>query len=421
MTTAIDLEFTYALGIARAIWAEAQIAIEIDLIRADRRSGEHTGELSAWETSAPGAAATRLRPPVRVNLVSTRSQAEVAKQLSMRTAVRKLDWVGMVGEVCARTVSAFRAGEPAILLRDAERPPDAGWLLRPLVLGRHPTLLFGDGGTGKSYLALAAALDIHAGTSLTGMQAANTQRVALLDFEMDAWEHKGRARRLMADGEQLPDILYVPCVGPLRDQVDRLRRIIRDQEVRFVVIDSVALACDGPPEESQAAIGFFEALRRLEVGSLLIAHVNRAGDTERPFGSTFWHNSARATWYAKKVQEAAGETLDIGLFNRKANTSALSRPLGFRFTFEELRTRIQRTDVRDVPELAGQVPLKARIAHAITTQAKSYAELAEELDVPVNSVVQTVRRWEGKAFTKLLKTPDGVHRIGLLSEVTPVI
>jgi len=73
-----------------------------------------------------------------------------------------------------------------------------------------------------------------------------------------------------------------------------------------------------------------------------------------------------------------------------------------------------------VPELAGQVPLKSRIVHAVTTQAKSYAELAEELDVPVNSIVQTVRRWEGKAFTKLLKTPDGVHRIELLSEVTPV-
>jgi len=73
----------------------------------------------------------------------------------MRTATRKAGLGRHGGEVCARTVSAFRAGEPAILLRDAERPRTPAGCCA-LSSGRHPTLLFGDGGTGKSYFALAA-------------------------------------------------------------------------------------------------------------------------------------------------------------------------------------------------------------------------------------------------------------------------
>jgi hypothetical protein len=61
----------------------------------------------------------------------------------------------------------------------------------------------------------------------------------------------------------------------------------------------------------------------------------------------------------RNLHEAGGETLDIGLFQCKANMSALSRPVGLHVSFEELKTWIQWTDVRDVPELAGQVRLGA--------------------------------------------------------------
>ena len=35
---------------------------------------------------------------------------------------------------------------------------------------------------------------------------------------------------------------------PLAEDVDRLRRYIRQHDIGYVVVDSVALACDGPPE-----------------------------------------------------------------------------------------------------------------------------------------------------------------------------
>src|SRR5439155_20598096 len=106
-----------------------------------------------------------------------------------------------------------------------------------------------------------------------------------------------------------------------------------EQRIAYAVVDSVALACDGPPEEAQVALSFFQALSRLEVGSGLLAHVNRTGDTDKPFGSAFWHNSARATWYVERVQEIGETHLDLGLYQRKINDCPPSPPLGIRFAF----------------------------------------------------------------------------------------
>ncbi len=399
--------FTFDRGLSRTSWKEPALAIEFDQLRADRKSGDLIGEISV---QLSGHAVHQ----ARLNLLSTQTKSALAKHLATRTRGLSVDWITHIEDACAQTIVAFRAGEPSILLRDAERPPDAGWLLRPLIIGRHPTVLFGDGGALKSYLALAALADIHCGSSLLGMTAPARHRGAYLDWEFDAWEHKGRLHRLMPDAAELPDIVYVPCVGPLRDQVERLQRIIRERAIEYVVIDSVGLACEGPPEESQSAIGFFEALRRLDVGALCVAHVNRAGDTERSFGSAYWHNSARATWYVKKQQETAANGLDVGLFNRKSNTSALASPLGFRFTFDELRTTIERKDVRDVPALATEVRLRDRIVRALKGGALSYVELGERLDQNVDTIRITVTRHEGKLFTRVTNTPDGVHRVGLL-------
>ena len=61
-----------------------------------------------------------------------------------------------------------------------------------------------------------------------------------------------------------------------------------------------------------------------------IAHVNKSdqGD-QKPFGSTFWANGARATWFVTKSGESGdGSQFTLGLFNRKANTGPLRPAAG---------------------------------------------------------------------------------------------
>jgi hypothetical protein len=123
--------------------------------------------------------------------------------------------------------------------------------------------------------------------------------------------------------------MYVRCDRPLVYEVASLRRMVRDGGYEFVVYDSVAYACDGAPESAEVDGKYFRAVRQIGRGSLHIAHISKSeGGDQKPFGSIFWHNSARATWYVQREQESPdGSVSRLGLFNRKANLSRLRPPV----------------------------------------------------------------------------------------------
>ena len=178
--------------------------------------------------------------------------------------------------------------------------------------------------------------------------------------------------------------------------------------------DSIAFACDGPPEASEVASAYFRAVRQIGVGSLHIAHVNRSdtGD-KKPFGSSFWHNGARATWNIKTADQIPGsDELSIGLYNRKANIGPIRAAVGFRITFDDTRTTFTRVDPRDVDELATSLPLWQRMAHELRAGPQTLITLAEALEAKVDSVEKAAKR-RGKVFTKVPGN-DGVYRLALV-------
>lgn len=61
-------------------------------------------------------------------------------------------------------------------------------------------------------------------------QARAGVRVAILDWELDAHEHRARQARIDPD---LQDIVYVKCDRPLVADVDRLRRIIKSERIEY--------------------------------------------------------------------------------------------------------------------------------------------------------------------------------------------
>lgn len=367
-------------------WPDEALRLEIDRVRTER-SGDIAGEIAVRSTEPVG-----LIHHARINLSGTRSRAELAKHLASRTPGRALDWPSMVEFVSVKTIAAFRQGDPAVLLRDIEPPEDDGFLLEPLVPARHPMVLFGDGGSGKSYLALAAAVSIHTGRELLGMTPSVRRRVAYLDFEYDGWEHRRRLAALLGSDADLPDLVYVRCSLPLRDDVDRLRRIVREHAIEYVVVDSVAPACGGEPESAEVALGYFGALRQLGLGSLSVAHNTKSGDEYRPFGSTFWHNLARSTWFVRGQQEAGN--LDLAAFHRKNNAGPLSPPLSWRVTFGHESTTFEATALGDNPELAASLPARQRLVLALEQAGRpmTYAELTEETGLPDGTVRSTVHR-----------------------------
>lgn len=405
-------------GIYSVAWdAPEEVRLEFDLLTTDRRSGETHAELTVFLTDPASAALFgRQLHRARVNLLSTTGRTTLAKYLAQRDPASH-DWPTLLEEAMQQVLTLYRAGEPAILLRDAPDAVGAGApLVAPLLAGDGATILFGDGGTGKSYLALALAASLHTGRELVdGLPPSSTRRVGYLDWEWSAAVHRRRLAALWPDDE-LPDLVYVACRQPLREERDRLRRIIRDHGLEYLVIDSIALAAGGEPESAEVATGFFGALRSLGLDALCVAHVTNAaakGGAERPFGSAYWHNSARATWYVKGQEDPPPGSLTLGLYQRKVNDGPRGAPFGLELTFTAETTRIRRSDVRDVPDLAAELPVAARMARALAGGSMTLHELAEEVNASIEAVRMAAKRGDGRRFVSHAG-PDGIYRWGLL-------
>jgi hypothetical protein len=233
-------------------------------------------------------------------------------------------------------------------------------------------------------------------------------RVAIFDWELAGEDHRDRLERLFWEG--MPRVSYARCERALVYECDRLRRIVREEAIEFALFDSIAFACDGPPESAEVASRYFRAVRQIGGGSLHIAHVNKSdnGD-QKPFGSAFWHNGARSTWFVKLADGAADcDTLHLGLFNRKANLGRLRPPVGYRVHFDEHRTTFQRENVADTPDLAGQMTVRDRMKALLRKGAMTPESIAAEIDAKADTITRTARRYTN-VFVII---PDG--RVALL-------
>ncbi len=359
------------------------VTVEVDRLR--REHHELIGELSVW-CELPGARTVNGTLSVGdFNLSSVRARQDRAKLLALRSNAATLDWASLVEEFCQQVLQADRIGQPAVDLRELERPDPTDDMIEVDGLAlpkRHPAILFGDGGACKSYLALFVA----------GRIAEKGIPVAFFDWELAGDDHRDRLERLFPDG--MPRILYARCERPLVFEVDRLRRIVRENSIGYSVFDSVAFASDGPPESAEIAGRYFRAVRQIGGGSLHVAHVTKGENADKkPFGSAFWHNGARSTWYAQLAEGSAdSDVLQIGLFNRKANLGRLHQPVGYSVSFADELTSFRQTSVAETPDLAGQLSVKQRMAYLLRHGAMTVTQIAEELEVEVNTVTQTVNR-----------------------------
>jgi hypothetical protein len=323
--------------------------------------------------------------------------------LSNRSNSKELDWSGYIEEFCQRVLAAGRNGQPAIDLREIPRPEaDDSLLIEGVRLPRrHPTILFGDGGAAKSYLGLY----------LAGRMADRDFRVALFGWELAGEDHRDRPERFF--GPAMPKVIYARCERPLVYEVDRLRRVAREDKIDFAVYDSIAFACDGPPESAEVTGRYFRAARQIGAGSLHIANITKGENADqKPFGSVFWHNGARATYYIKLANESLdGNILSVGVFNRKVNLGPLYQPTGFKITFTCERTLFEKADPIHTPDLAEKMTIRQRMTRLLQSGALGVQDLADELGTEANTVYKTVRR-NKRMFTLLDES-----KVALLQQV----
>ena len=158
------------------------IQLTVDRLRRERQ--ELIGELAVRCDLAGARTIDGFTSVADFNLSSAQARATRAKLLAERSEARDVDWFSFVEELCVRTIAAERQGAPSRPLHLIERAgADVlfdvdGWPL----LRDHPTILFGDGGSLKSMLALYAA----------GTLSRQGVPVGFCDWELTGHEHRDR-------------------------------------------------------------------------------------------------------------------------------------------------------------------------------------------------------------------------------------
>jgi hypothetical protein len=384
------------------------LGLTFDISRLRRDRSELIGELAVMTDMSGARTVDGVLSIANFNLSSLTARRDRAKYLGERANAQELDWAGALEELCQRVLKAEQTGSPVVPLASLAKPSTseefevAGIPL----LQRHPVIWFGDGGSAKSYLALYVAAEL----------ASRGIPVLYADWEFAGEDHRDRLERLC--GHDMPLALsYTRCQAPLTEEVGRLRGWILKSKIQYIVCDSLAFASDGPPEASETCSTYFRAVRALGIGSLHIAHISKgSGDdenTKKPFGSIFWHNGARSTWFLKRANDQEdGDCVEVALYHRKANIGRLRPAIGLRVSFDPVRTLITTFDVAESVELGAKEPLWKRMKAALRRGALTTGELAEALDAKPDAIRQAVHRFD-RTFARVGE--DGA--IGLRAQV----
>ena len=269
-----------------------------------------------------------------------------------------VDWEQIVEDMSGIVIDTVRTGEPADKIRDVDLTDAVSWRIENVVLDNSCTLIWADGGTGKSMFATFLSVLAQEGhmSSEHGL-IVEPSNVLFLDFETNQREIGHRIRMIHAGlGMDSTDtqhtnsnITYNKMVGNLSDHEDYIRDLIWEHNIQMVVIDSMGRAINGELNSEEAVIPFFDTIERLNTTVLLISHSNKQGTL---FGSAYTNNSARLVWEAKR--SSSGKTnMDFSLFCRKANNVPIQQPQSWGVDFSNDKAVYTRKDVFETEDAGG--------------------------------------------------------------------
>ncbi len=334
----------------------------------------------------------------RVNLNGDKGR--VAKKVHEYDKRLKLpDWARLIEATAVLVLRRYREGEPPHRL-NAETPVESlCYQLNPLVFQRKVTILYGDGGLGKSSLALLIGLLVSTGETVAGLSAVRG-RVLFLDYE-DTLDVHARRRAAITNCHpslRSAEIIYQTHHEPLWNVLPMLLRLVQLERIDFIILDSLAAATCGDAS-AEAATKAFRALRMLDRGALVLAHIPKTNEQQQEagiYGSVFYKNFARSTWELKKEQEVGAEESVLGLFNRKSNLSRLHAPIGLRVRQNSTNTAMsyEPCDLSQTLELEKGLPIASRIRNFMEKDGGLYTakEIADALGAPVATVKSTLSR-----------------------------
>lgn len=219
----------------------------------------------------------------------------------------------------------FRASEFAGREKTVDR-----WLIEDLIPKRKVTLLGGDGGTGKSLLALQIAASVATGSAWLDLQVekgtavfftAEDERTDLSDRMIDIANQSGLPltayENLILSSYAGNDASLVDLDPKDKKQRDsavltEIERCLAEVRPKLLVLDTLGNLFPGNENDRAQVVAFIARLYRLamhyDVAVLLLGHPSLSGLNSGmgSSGSTAWNNSVRQRLYLQRPTDVGG-------------------------------------------------------------------------------------------------------------------
>ena len=322
------------------------------LVIADRISDAGSAEL--WFYHRNGKTQSLLHT-AKVNLLSTATMTQVAKRMKEHSA--DVPWREVLTCISSSTMEIQRRSEPGAILKpfSAERLKPQ-YYIEPLLMKRVTNIIFGEKGSNKTTLALTILGLLTIGVSEpndspSGLVASAPARSGILDWEGTEDLTNYTLARLV-EGQTIPyiELPYLHCRQKLTDDIEHIANFVLDKKLEVVLIDSLGAAAGSDKFDSAgkgAALNFFEALRLLNVTSLVIGQTAKNEEGKKTiYGSTYFTYYSRNIFEVKKIREVKdGNDLHIAVIHTESNYSRKYKPLGFHLNYTDTTILVEAEEV----------------------------------------------------------------------------
>jgi hypothetical protein len=352
------------------------IDVEIELTEFDTDSnGDPTAMVTVYQTQ--GGQPRLFAHRSRLLLFGTNARDSFVRLVNKRTArwTYTVDWTFVTEQIGAFAKEYVERGEPLVDLWELDPPATTPYLFSPLLPLNEVTLLYGSGGTLKSFLALLLCLAVayNVAVPIWGRPAVSGL-VLYLDWETNPETHARRLRALAAGlglGRGAPgQIMYRRMKAPIHIVAGQIRKLIREYGFVLVVIDSAGMSTGGNVNAPDDVVRTMDAISTLGTTTtkLLIGHKNKAGEF---IGNVYWFNQSRAVWEVN-AEQMSRTSHRAAYLNTKNNNDALADPVGAAIDFEPGgRILFEEID-------AGQVQVARTRMRPLDRVYAAIVELAEE-------------------------------------------
>ena len=379
-------------------WADGAITIRLSRIRDGHT--DITAEVSIETQLDPSPGTLEWG---RISLSTISQRTTLAKNL--RDRVSDFDWVAALLQAAKHATAAHRAGEPCVDLRTVAIGDRARWLLWPYIEFGGPTVIYADGGSGKSYLALAMMITLQTGRELVGVPKVPPTAGLYLDWETDKETVAERLQALWDAnnfGFDMPRFAYRRMSGSLADAANEIKAQCKAEDIGCLFVDSLFLAAGDDLNESSGARAYFDAVRYIGVPSLAVTHVSKShgeeGRKSSAYGSIFWRNGCRLMWEIQKAQQEGSNEMAVKFIQRKQNNVGHIRQHGYSLCFRTsdpgdmvIGVTVQKQRLTDIPEFSKDLPWSTRITDALSHGHLGLRDMAVQMDLATDADIDRLQ------------------------------